>query len=168
MRHTKILATLGPATEEKSEIRALVQAGMDIVRLNFSHGNHEYFGKLFNTIQQVCEKKSLPIATLVDLQGPKIRIGELSEDEITIKSGEMIEITTKKILGTKNKLGRHHYYKIDLESPFMLWWVDNKRAIAIEVLKKEIGKEAKPIINKLKRKIKTKSILKELKTLQLL
>ena len=74
----------------------------------------------------------------------------------------------KKILGTKNKLGRHHYYKIDLESPFMLWWVDNKRAIAIEVLKKEIGREAKPIINKLKRKIKTKSILKELKTLQLL
>jgi len=74
----------------------------------------------------------------------------------------------RKILGTKNKLGRHHYYKINLESPFALWWFDNKRAIAIEVLVKEIGEEARPIIKKLKKKIKTESILKELKILQLL
>lgn len=98
---TKILATLGPATDSSEKLESLIDAGVDAVRLNFSHGNHEYFEKLFNTIDHVCKKKSIPIATLIDLQGPKIRIGQLKEEEIPIKSGDSIEITTKKLLGTK-------------------------------------------------------------------
>lgn len=98
---TKILATLGPATDSKKMLIKLIDAGVDAVRLNFSHGNHDYFESLFHTIHDVCVSKSLPIATLVDLQGPKIRIGELIEDEIEIKSGKQIEITTKQIKGTK-------------------------------------------------------------------
>ncbi|PIO07938.1 hypothetical protein COU62_01860 [Candidatus Pacearchaeota archaeon CG10_big_fil_rev_8_21_14_0_10_35_219] len=72
----------------------------------------------------------------------------------------------KRILGIKDN--RFTYYKIDLSSPFAQWWMDNKRAIALEVLVKEHGKEAKPIITKLKKSIKTKSIIQELKALQLL
>lgn len=95
------MTTLGPATDSKKMLTKLIDAGVDAVRLNFSHGNHDYFEKLFHTIHEVCVSKSLPIATLVDLQGPKIRIGELIEDEIEIKSGKQIEITTKQVKGTK-------------------------------------------------------------------
>jgi hypothetical protein len=71
----------------------------------------------------------------------------------------------RKILGTSEKLGRHHYYKINLESSFAKWWFDNKRAIAIEVLKQEFGEKANSFIKSLKKKIETKSILKQLKNL---
>jgi len=79
-----------------------------------------------------------------------------------------------RIIFEKNKkmipkrLGKRHYYKIDLDSEFALWMRDNNRAIAIEVLKKDFGKEARPFISKLRKEIKTKSILNELKTLQIL
>jgi hypothetical protein len=86
-----------------------------------------------------------------------------------IKSGLLKPVNpaeVKRITGKKDR--RFTYYKIDLNHSFAHWWFDNKRAIAIEVLVKEIGDEAKPIIKKLKRKIKTESILEELKLLQLL
>ena len=101
---TKILATLGPATGSKEEIKKIIEAGADAVRLNFSHSNHEYFENIFQAINDVCVELSMPIATLLDLQGPKIRIGELSEPEIEIKSGESIEITIDDLKGTKDKI----------------------------------------------------------------
>lgn len=99
---TKILATLGPATATKEKLCELIDAGIDGVRLNFSHGTKDDFAKIFSLIDDVCKLKSLPIAILQDLQGPKIRIGELSEPEITVISGDRIEITTEKIPGTKD------------------------------------------------------------------
>ena len=96
---TKILATLGPATDTIESINSIVEAGVDAFRLNFSHGNKEYFKKLFGLIDQVSRKQSLPIATLIDLQGPKIRIGELEKPEITIVKGRDIEITSDQIVG---------------------------------------------------------------------
>lgn len=86
-----------------------------------------------------------------------------------IKSGLLKPVESKevrKILGVKDN--RFIYYKIDLNHPLAHWWFDNKRAIAIEVLSKEIGDEAKPIIRKLKKNIKTKSIINELKNLKVL
>jgi pyruvate kinase len=98
---TKILATLGPASDSRERLEALIDAGTDGIRLNFSHGNKEYFTRLFNLIHDICVEKSLPIPILVDLQGPKIRIGELTEPEIEINTGDTIEITTDDIPGTK-------------------------------------------------------------------
>lgn len=97
---TKILATVGPAIDTKEKLEAIVDAGVNGFRLNFSHGNFEYFEKVFNSINEICIKKSLPIPILVDLQGPKIRIGELSRPEIEIRSGDQIEITTEEVSGT--------------------------------------------------------------------
>ncbi len=98
---TKILATIGPATDSKEGLKKLIEAGVDGLRLNFSHGNYEYFENLFTSIYDVCNEKKLPIPILVDLQGPKIRIGKLEKDEIYLDTYDTIEITTDEIIGTQ-------------------------------------------------------------------
>ena len=98
---TKILCTLGPATDSAEMISKLVLAGVDGVRLNFSHGNYEFFEKLLNNIHESCTVEKIPLAVLVDLQGPKIRVGELSEPEIELTSGNDIEITIRDVVGTE-------------------------------------------------------------------
>ena len=99
---TKILCTLGPATATTETIEDLMTAGMDAVRLNFSHSNYDFYSNIFNEIDKACVDEKIPLAVLMDLQGPKIRIGELSEPEIEIASGDKIEITIEDIIGTKN------------------------------------------------------------------
>ncbi|MGB8318123.1 MAG: pyruvate kinase, partial [Ignavibacteriaceae bacterium] len=101
---TKILCTVGPATSTADEIDKLILAGMDGIRMNFSHGNYEFFGKLFNEIDKACKEENTPLAILVDLQGPKIRVGDLSEPEIELVQGEKIEITIENTPGTKDKI----------------------------------------------------------------
>ena len=101
---TKILATLGPATSDKETIKKLINAGLDGVRLNFSHGTYEAFDEIFERIRQACVETSSSVAILADLQGPKIRVGELSEPEIELKDGEKIEITTEEIEGTAERI----------------------------------------------------------------
>lgn len=101
---TKILATIGPACDTTEKLEALIDSGCNGFRLNFSHGSFEYFEHIFNLINEICIRKSLPIPILVDLQGPKIRIGELNAPKIEIESGDIIEITTDNIIGTKKKI----------------------------------------------------------------
>ncbi|KAF0139064.1 MAG: pyruvate kinase [Stygiobacter sp.] len=101
---TKILATIGPAVDSRENLEALIDAGCNAFRLNFSHGNFEYFEKVFHSINDLCVSKSLPIPILIDLQGPKIRIGELAQPEIELIKGRQIEITTKKVVGTASKI----------------------------------------------------------------
>ncbi len=98
---TKILCTLGPATQDTESIKKLIDAGMDGVRLNFSHGDKNFYEKVFNSINEACIDESTSLAVLVDLQGPKIRIGELEKDEIEIKSGDQIEITIDDLKGNE-------------------------------------------------------------------
>jgi pyruvate kinase len=99
---TKILATLGPATATKKSLSDLIDAGVDAIRLNFSHGTFEDFEKMFQLINEVCEIKELPIAILQDLQGPKIRIGNIANGQVRIETGNKIEITTDDIEGNKD------------------------------------------------------------------
>ncbi|MCF6270738.1 MAG: pyruvate kinase [Melioribacteraceae bacterium] len=96
---TKILATLGPSTDSEEMILHLVDAGVNGFRLNFSHGDKEYFNNLFEKINLVCEARKLPIPIIQDLQGPKIRIGKLKKEKIKIKSGNSIEITIDEVEG---------------------------------------------------------------------
>jgi len=99
---TKILATIGPASEDADVMKQMILAGADAFRLNFSHGNYESFEKVFNNIEKVSRSLSLPISILVDLQGPKIRVGKLQKPEIILKEGETIEITTENIEGDES------------------------------------------------------------------
>lgn len=99
---TKILCTLGPATDTTELLRQLVLAGADGVRLNFSHGSYEFFEKLLDNIHETCTEEKTPLAVLVDLQGPKIRVGELAEPEVELSTGDNVEITINEVKGTKD------------------------------------------------------------------
>ncbi len=98
---TKILCTLGPVTSTSGIIKKLILSGMDGVRLNFSHGDYDFYKNIFDEIHKACVEEKTPLSILIDLQGPKIRVGDLSEPEIEICKGEKIEITTEDVKGTK-------------------------------------------------------------------
>ncbi|HLB46074.1 MAG TPA: pyruvate kinase, partial [Anaerolineales bacterium] len=85
MRKTKIIATLGPSSDTVEKIEALIKAGMNVARLNFSHGTHEYHAQLIANVRQAAAKLRIPIGILQDLQGPKIRIeGFANGDSVTL------------------------------------------------------------------------------------
>jgi len=98
-RKTKILATLGPKTSTVEEIKNLMEAGVNAVRLNMSHGSYDFYSSLFENIHTARTELNSSLAILADIQGPKIRIGELSEPQIEIFSGNEIEITTDEVSG---------------------------------------------------------------------
>ena len=91
-RRTKIVATLGPASSDPSVLRQLIDAGVDVCRLNFSHGDHEEKRTLIARIREVSDAAGKPVAILQDLQGPKIRVGPLTVPEVLLKEGQVIRI----------------------------------------------------------------------------
>ena len=95
---TKIVCTLGPASESKEEIRKLITAGMDVVRLNFSHNFHQWHKTMYNRVRSISDE----ISILFDLQGPKIRIGELEEPQILQRNDDVI-LTTEEIIGDNKR-----------------------------------------------------------------
>lgn len=101
-KNTKIVATLGPASDTLKDIVSLIQAGMDVARLNFSHGTYEHHAKLINTIKKAEKKTGRTIAIMQDLQGPKIRLGELPKEGIKLRKGEEVFITISKVVGSKS------------------------------------------------------------------
>jgi len=112
---TKILSTIGPATDTKEKIRDLLSAGVDGFRLNFSHGNHSYFRNVLTNISDVSLEMNIPAAVLQDLSGPKIRVGELAQPEIELREGDKIEIVDSDIHGTKDRISVN-YNKLILDS----------------------------------------------------
>lgn len=107
---TKILATIGPATSSVEQIKNLIYAGIDGVRLNFSHGDYNFFEEVYKNIYLACVEEKTPLAVLIDLQGPKIRLGELTEPQILINENDQIEITIENIPGTKKKVSTTYKY----------------------------------------------------------
>src|SRR3546814_14354729 len=87
-RNAKIVATLGPASSSKEMIRELFRTGVDVFRLNFSHGTHADHRKLYNTIREIEEELDRPIGILADMQGPKLRIGNLKDGEVMLNVGQ--------------------------------------------------------------------------------
>jgi len=103
MKKTKIVATIGPASESEAMLTCLVKAGMNVCRLNFSHGAHEeHFEKVKNT-RKVAEKLGTPTAILQDLSGPKIRIGDFYQERVMLKKGGLFTLTTKACVGDETK-----------------------------------------------------------------
>ena len=96
-RRTKIVATIGPATESAERIRELIQAGATTFRLNFSHGDHSEHAARMATIRQVAHELGVHIGILQDLQGPKIRLGRFEEGPITLGKGDHFSLTSKKV-----------------------------------------------------------------------
>jgi len=96
-RRTKIVATIGPATESSERIRELIQAGATTFRLNFSHGDHSEHAARMATIRQVAHEMGVHIGILQDLQGPKIRLGRFEEGPITLAKGDHFSLTSKEV-----------------------------------------------------------------------
>jgi pyruvate kinase len=99
MRRTKIVCTIGPASDSEAMIEKLITAGMNVARLNFSHGTHEYLRTLVQRIKRVRRKLKMPVAILQDLQGPKIRIGIIKGGAVQLLPGQKIFLTSDSIPG---------------------------------------------------------------------
>jgi len=95
--NTKIVCTIGPATDSTEAIRALMLAGMDMVRLNMSHGTHQYHAEVLSRIRAVASELNKPVGVLVDLQGPKLRVGMLPPEGIGLEPGEALELLQRTI-----------------------------------------------------------------------
>ena len=101
---TRIVATIGPASEDPKTLRELVMAGLNVARLNFSHGSEEDHRRLIQTIRSVSEETGRRVAILGDLPGPKIRIGDLAEEPIELLRDDTITLTTRNVQGTAELL----------------------------------------------------------------
>lgn len=99
MRKAKIVATIGPASESPEQLRQLMLAGMDVARINMSHGEREHHGEVIDDIRKVAAILKKPVAIMLDLSGPKIRTGKLRGDQVTLKEGDEVEITPEEIEG---------------------------------------------------------------------
>lgn len=99
MRRAKIICTLGPSCSSEEKIEELILAGMNVARLNFSHGDHSFHQGLINRIRAVAGRLGMPIGVLQDLQGPKLRIGKMENNGVLLAPGQQITITTRSMLG---------------------------------------------------------------------
>lgn len=104
MRKTKIVCTIGPSSESLENIKKLIMAGMNVARLNFSHGDYEEHGNRIKKIRQASAELGKSIAILLDTKGPEIRTGKLKEEPIELVQDEFITLTTEEILGDKNRI----------------------------------------------------------------
>ena len=104
MRKTKILVTLGPSAEEEDVLRQLINAGMNVARLNFSHGDFEEHGLRIARIKKLRAEMKKPVALMLDTKGPEIRTGDVENNKIDLIAGNTILLTTKQLIGTSEEL----------------------------------------------------------------
>ncbi|MEC0368896.1 pyruvate kinase [Paenibacillus chibensis] len=104
MRKTKIVCTIGPSSESLENTKKLILAGMNVARLNFSHGDFEEHGNRINNIRQACKELNKTVAILLDTKGPEIRTGKLAVEPIELVQDEYITLTTEEILGDKDRI----------------------------------------------------------------
>ena len=105
MRRAKIVATLGPATSSYENLRAIIDAGVDVARMNLSHGSYAVHEEVYANVRRATEDSGRSVAVLVDLQGPKIRLGKFENGPHELAVGDIFKITTEDILGTKEIVG---------------------------------------------------------------
>ena len=101
---TKVVATLGPASSSKEVLSRMIHEGVDVFRLNFSHSKQEEHLKLINQIKELNNELNTNVSILADLQGPKLRVGEIENDLLNLEEGDIISFVTEKCSGTKNHL----------------------------------------------------------------
>ncbi len=104
MIKTKIICTLGPATDDENVLSQMMQSGMNVARFNFSHGDYAEHEKRFHTVERLREKYDLPVATLLDTKGPEIRLGEFESPEgVTLSTGDTFTLTTLPCKGNQQR-----------------------------------------------------------------
>ena len=104
MLRVKILCTLGPTSRDPAVLADMINAGMNVARLNFSHGTHEYHSETIDLVRATAEKLQKPIAILADLQGPKLRTGKMQEGGVALTADEKLTLTTEEIIGAPGRV----------------------------------------------------------------
>jgi pyruvate kinase len=116
IRKAKIVCTLGPASTEESVLSRMILAGMDVARLNFSHGNHEQHAAYIRAIRRLSDELDKPVTILQDLQGPKLRVGELPQEGLQLQAGQMV-ILTRATQPGGGRLSRQDLLVIPMDVP---------------------------------------------------
>ncbi len=107
-KRTKVVATIGPTSRSEEVIRQMIRAGMDVARINFSHGDHETHGQAIDTVRRIAQEEGAVVAILCDIQGPKIRIGKIAQEPIMLAVGDKITLTLDSADGTNNVVQLPH------------------------------------------------------------
>jgi len=104
LRKTRIICTIGPASDSEERLAAMMAAGMNVARLNFSHGTHEHHARGIDRIRTVAAAMGLPVAILQDLQGPRIRVGAFAQGPtVELQTGAQFTITTQAVAGDSER-----------------------------------------------------------------
>ncbi len=142
IKKTKIIATIGPATESKEMLKKLINSGVNVIRLNFSHGKHEVYKTIIERIRELNKELNTHIAILGDLQGPKIRIGKIKGDAVEVKEGGEIIFTDEEIEGNAKKvfMSYSHFAKDVKVGEFILIDDGKLKVEIIETDKKSLVK----------------------------
>ncbi|MDB5083925.1 MAG: pyruvate kinase [Bacilli bacterium] len=104
MRRTKIVCTLGPVSDSVEMLKKLIEAGMNVARLNFSHGNYEEHQNRINNVRQAAKELSATVALLLDIKGPKIRTGLIEGGQVQLRDGGKLILTTEQVTGTADRI----------------------------------------------------------------
>lgn len=145
MKRTKIVATLGPASSDKETLREMFKEGVNVCRLNFSHGAYEDHAKVIDTIRELNEETGLNVAILADLQGPKIRVFEMENNGVLLENGKTITITTEKMVGTAEKIAiNYEQLPADVQPGERILLDDGK--LALEVISTDGEKNIEALI----------------------
>lgn len=138
MARAKLICTLGPATTDEKTVRKLVEAGMNIARLNFSHDTHEESRQRIAMIRKIAEETGEPISILGDLRGPKIRIGAIEGGSFLLKENDKLTITTREIIGKKGIVSTTYPNLVsDIEKGGSILIDDGKIELVVEKVKAE-------------------------------
>ena len=104
MKKTKIICTLGPASETEEVISAMADAGMNVARINFSHGTHEEHAKKIATVKKIREQKKIALPIMLDTKGPEFRIKTFQNGKVLLKAGDAFSFTTENIVGDETRV----------------------------------------------------------------
>ncbi len=107
-KRTKIVATIGPTSRDEDTLRQMIRIGLDVARINFSHGDHETHGKAIDDVRRIAKEEGAVVAILCDIQGPKIRIGKIANEPIHLTPGDTITLTLDEADGTNNVVQLPH------------------------------------------------------------
>lgn len=110
MKKTKIICTVGPSTDKPGVLEAMIEAGMNVARFNFSHGNHQDHAARIALVRSAAEKAGKPVALLLDTKGPEMRIGKFAEGKVHLQEGQQFILTTRDISGTKDEVSVNHKF----------------------------------------------------------
>jgi pyruvate kinase len=140
-RRTKLIATLGPASDSDATIDRLLKSGIDVVRLNLSHGNHDSHRQLFHRVREAAQRAGRHIAILMDLGGPKIRVGRFHDGQIRLRNRQQVTVTTRRVIGQEGLIpSRYSGLHKDVQPGERILLDDGHLELTVEtVAGKEIG-----------------------------